>query len=207
MVVKRDPEQTRQSILAAAFEEVHGNGFRGASLERILADTGLTKGALYHHFPNKDALGHALIDETLREMIWARWIKPMLDSQDPIAGLQGALRKLTEDELSLVCERGCPLNNLAQEMAPVDPTFNQKIRALYRLWREKVAEALARGQGRGYVREEIDCSKTATFVISSLEGAAGLAKGMGEPDVLVACVEEIDRFLASLRSDQPESNS
>ena len=68
-MVKRDPEQTRQNILAAAFEEVHGNGFRGASLERILADTGLTKGALYHHFPNKDALGHALIDETLREMI------------------------------------------------------------------------------------------------------------------------------------------
>ena len=202
MVVKRNPEQTRQSILAAAFEEVHRNGFRGASLEHILADTGLTKGALYHHFPNKDALGHAIIDEVLRQQIWARWIEPMLQDEDPIRGLQGALRGLTADDVKFVCEKGCPLNNLAQEMSPVDPTFREKIQALYRLWREKIAEALARGQGRGYVREDIDCGKTATFIISSLEGAAGLAKGMGEPATVAACVEGIDRYLESLRSHQ-----
>ena len=202
MVVKRNPEQTRQSILAAAFEEIHRNGFRGTSLERILADTGLTKGALYHHFPNKDALGHAIIDEVLRRQIWARWIEPMLQDEDPIRGLHGTLRELTTDDVRLVCERGCPLNNLAQEMSPVDAIFREKIQALYRLWRGKIAEALARGQGRGYVREDIDCGKTATFIISSLEGAAGLAKGMGEPAVVAACVEGIDRYLESLRSHQ-----
>ena len=202
MAVKRDPGQTRQSILAAAFEEVHRNGFRGASLERILADTGLTKGALYHHFPNKAALGHAIIDEVLRRRIWARWIEPMLQDEDPIRGLQGALRELTVNEVNLVCEIGCPLNNLAQEMSPVDAAFREKIQALYRLWREKIGEALARGQDRGQVREDIDCGKTATFIISSLEGAAGLAKGMGEPAVVAACVEGIDRYLESLRSHQ-----
>ena len=202
MAVKQNPEQTRQRILAAAFEEVYRNGFRSASLERILADTGLTKGALYHHFPHKDALGHAVIDEVLHRQIWDRWIEPMLQNEDPITGLQSALRGLTADEVKFLCEKGCPLNNLAQEMSPVDPVFREKIQAIYRLWREKIGEALARGQGRGYVREDIDCGKTATFIISSLEGAAGLAKGMGEPAVVAACVEGIDGYLESLRSHQ-----
>ena len=96
MVVKRNPEQTRQRILEAAFEEVYRNGFRSASLQRILADTGLTKGALYHHFPNKDALGHAIIDEVLRQHLWARWVEPVLHDKDPISGLQSAL-KLSPD--------------------------------------------------------------------------------------------------------------
>lgn len=198
MVVKRNPEQTRQHILAAAFEEVHRNGFRSASLERILADTGLTKGALYHHFPNKDALGHAIIDEVLGQQMWARWVEPLLLDKDPIRGLQSAM-KLSPDEVQLLCTRGCPLNNLAQEMSSVDEVFRTKIQALLRQWREKIAEALARGQGRGYVREDIDCSNVATFIVSCLEGACGIAKGMGEPTVLEACVKEINRYLESLR--------
>ena len=48
---------TRGKILNAAYREIHTNGFQSASLNNILARTGLAKGALYHHFPNKTELG------------------------------------------------------------------------------------------------------------------------------------------------------
>jgi len=56
----RDPQATRQALLLAAFEEIHEQGFRAASLDRILERAGCTKGALYHHFENKTALGYAV---------------------------------------------------------------------------------------------------------------------------------------------------
>jgi len=52
---------TRRKILESAFHEIHRNGFQAASLNPILERTGVTKGALYHHFPNKQTLGYAVL--------------------------------------------------------------------------------------------------------------------------------------------------
>ena len=56
----------RRELLEAAFAEFHLHGFQAASLDAIVARAGVTKGALYHHFPDKSALGHAVIDEVVR---------------------------------------------------------------------------------------------------------------------------------------------
>ena len=49
----RDPEGTRAILVESAFREIHAHGYAGASLDRILANSGVTKGALYHHFKSK----------------------------------------------------------------------------------------------------------------------------------------------------------
>ena len=79
----RNPEQTRSIILDAAFKEVYENGFQAASLDRILANTQLTKGALYHHFPNKQAMGLALVDELIGPTIDQQMIEPLEKTDDP----------------------------------------------------------------------------------------------------------------------------
>jgi len=57
---------TRCILINAAFQEIHRVGFNKASLKNMLDQTDLTKGALYHHFPNKKALGYAIVNEILR---------------------------------------------------------------------------------------------------------------------------------------------
>jgi len=61
---------TRQIILQAAFDEIHARGFQGASLSKILSSTQVTKGALYHYFPNKLALGYAVVEEHIAAHIY-----------------------------------------------------------------------------------------------------------------------------------------
>jgi len=61
----RNPERTRGRQLQAAFREIYRSGFRSADLDAILAAAGVTKGALYYHFDNKEALGHAVVDEVI----------------------------------------------------------------------------------------------------------------------------------------------
>jgi TetR/AcrR family transcriptional repressor of nem operon len=61
----RDPERTRKRLLQAAFHEIHRSGFRSADVDAILAKAGVTKGALYYHFDNKEALGYAVVDEVI----------------------------------------------------------------------------------------------------------------------------------------------
>jgi TetR/AcrR family transcriptional repressor of nem operon len=199
VIVKRDADATRQRILDAGAVEIHRHGFRNASVDRILADTGLTKGAFYHHFAAKADLGYAVIDECVRAMVLSKWVEPMEASGDPISGLITTLSDLGQDELNMACDCGCPLNNLAQEMSAIDETFRTKLLRVYAEWQDRTAAALFRGQGAGHVGADVDCRKAATFIISSIEGAAGLAKNHRDPAVLFACMEGMVRYLASLR--------
>ena len=79
----RDPERTRERLLRAAFREVHRRGFQGTGIDTILAATNVTKGALYHHFESKEALGHAIIEEIVAEITKARWLRPLEQRQEP----------------------------------------------------------------------------------------------------------------------------
>jgi AcrR family transcriptional regulator len=53
--------QTRRAIVRAAADAFVKHGFSGASLSGIAQDAGVTKGALYFHFPSKTALASAMI--------------------------------------------------------------------------------------------------------------------------------------------------
>ena len=94
---------------------------------------------------------------------------------------------------------GCPLNNLAQEMAPVDEGFRQRVEALYRDWRRGLARALRHGQHAGTVSTAIEVDVTAAFIIAALQGAFGQAKNAQDMDVFRECLEGFSEYLNSLR--------
>jgi TetR/AcrR family transcriptional repressor of nem operon len=196
----RQPDVTREKLLTAAFDEIYRRGFQAASLDAILAQAGVTKGALYHHFPDKAALGCAVVDEVVKDLLLHRWLG-LLHQQagDPLTALQRVLRhraaELTTDELEL----GCPLNNLAQEMSPLDERFRRVVNATFELWRNGFAEALRRGQAEGSVRREIDAKKVAGFVVAAVEGCYGLAKSAQSAPMLRSSLELLSDYLDTLR--------
>ncbi len=196
---RRDPDKTRKALLRAAFGEIHRSGFQAASLERILSTVGVTKGALYHHFPNKAALGYAVVDEVIKPFITKRWIRPLDGADDPIQTTIDGLADLAEHMTTADIELGCPLNNLMQEMSPVDEGFRQRLNAVSEAWRAGIARALARGQGRGTVRDDIDPEKTAAFLFAAYEGIIGTAKNAQSTELLVSSLEVLATYLDGLR--------
>lgn len=190
---------TRQVILEAAYEEIHARGFQGASLSKILSSTNVTKGALYHYFPTKLELGYAVVDEILADHIQQMWIQPLLETDDPISSLKNIImqsgNEITEDDIQC----GCPLNNLAQEMAPIDEGFRSRVEAVYRSWRKGIEKALLNGQEKGYVKKEVNVISVATMIVASLEGCMGLAKNAQSKKVLFQCGQSVIDYLESLR--------
>jgi TetR/AcrR family transcriptional repressor of nem operon len=143
----RHPDLTRQRILEAGFNEMRLHGFQAASVANILADTKLTKGALYHHFPCKKDLGLAVVNEVVRAHLDMTIFRPLRLSPKPAQALLDMLacKAMPQSEIDL----GCPLNNLMQEMSAIDEDFRGALTTLLREWQETVKEALLRGQGAG----------------------------------------------------------
>lgn len=200
MKIQRNPDLTRHVILEAAFNEIYLKGFQSASLANILANTGLTKGALYHHFPNKLALGYAVLDEVIQSIVLEVWLRPLEACENPIDCLKEIFESLRKSMVQQDVCLGCPLNNLALEMSPVDEGFRLRVNNLYKLWSKGIADALARAQVSGIVSEDIDSNSTATFIVASLAGCRSLAKNAQNKDVLIACCGNLIKYLEALRN-------
>lgn len=196
---KAKPAQTRTHLLAAAAEEMRQNGFRAASLDHILTQAGVTKGALYHHFRNKLELGYAVLEEVFRVQLLENWAHALEDASDPIDGLIQQVRQLAETATAESLQHGCPLNNLAQEMAGVEEGFRVRIERVFGDWRGLIASALEKGKSDGTVRVNLDSDKSALFITAVIEGSVGAAKNARDPAVLKSCFEGLEHYLLALR--------
>lgn len=195
---RRTPDATRQKLLERAFEEIHRNGFRAASLDSILEDAGVTKGALYHHFANKAELGYAVIDEVVRPRIEEMW-RPVADAGNPIDAALLAIRDRLRERADLALAFGCPFNNLCQEMSPVDEGFRTRLNRILHEWRDAVTDALRRGQHNGSVCRDVDPRAAAAFIVSSIEGCVGMAKASQSREFLEAGFRGLVEYLEHLR--------
>ena len=194
-------DKTRQELLKAAYTEIHLHGCQAASLNAILSKTGLTKGALYHYFRSKQELGYAVLDEWINPHLVSTWIEPLSDKTvPPIERLKQtvsmAADKLDDQEIQL----GCPLNNLAQEMSPIDEGFRQRTDILYQRWLKSITETLSEGQQTGSIRQDIDPVDTALFIVAALEGCMSIAKNAQSREALMSCGQGVLSYFDSLAS-------
>jgi TetR/AcrR family transcriptional regulator, transcriptional repressor for nem operon len=197
---KRSPGNTRQRILDAAFDEFYKNGFQGGSLNRIVDEAGTTKGAVFHHFKGKNDLGYAVVEEIIFSDIKERWLDPLADSVDPIAALKKTMRQFArEEDTNGRLIQGCPLNNLAQEMAPLDEGFRRRLEKIYSAWREALEAAFARGIKAGMVRKGIFPPRVAALVVAALEGIMGTAKNAQSEELLTQAGQGLFDYLDSLK--------
>jgi len=184
-------------LLQAAFEEVYKSGFQSADLDAVLEKAGVTKGALYYHFENKEALGYAVVEEIITAITREKWLIPLQHADNTIDALAGIVRSTSVKSEHV--RGGCPLNNLAQEMSPLDEGFRKRLAKVFSDWLDGVASALRDGQKRGQVRPDIDAHETATFFIAAYEGYISLAKNSQDAQVLRSGQKRLVRYLESLR--------
>ena len=195
-----DPEAMRQKILMAAFLEFYKNGFQGGSLNDIGKAAGATKGALFHHFSGKQELGYAVVDQVIGPLLMERWLAPLKNAADPVTALQQSFRKyVNEDIASGHFVQGCPLNNLAQEMSPLDKGFHTRIDALYDQWRAAIAAAMTHGIENETVRSDISPKNVGTLIVAGQMGIWGTGKSSQDPELMTQACEAMCDYLESLR--------
>lgn len=192
-------KSTRQQILERVALEVLKKGFYNTRADLVIKELKVSKGALYHYFPNKEALGNALIDEVIGPILRQRWVVPLTNFKgnpcDAIAAIfQKTLKSLNDQKV----QYGCPFNNLVQEFATVNEVFRVRLEVLLDEICGAMTNALQKGQDENLV-VCIDAEKTAQFLIASVEGAYGMAKLKQSSDFVEHTLENLISYLNTLK--------
>ena len=170
-----DPQGTRSRILDAAADLFQSHGYHETAMQQIIKTAEVTSGALHHHFASKKDLGLAVIDERVAKAVRETWIAPVLAAADPIKGIGTAFRSIGRELKSQGFVRGCPLNNLAIELAYADPDFGQAVSGVFNEWRGALADALVT-KASGSRRSRAEAADLATLVIATYSGAMAMSK-------------------------------
>ena len=191
----RDPEVTRQKLLTVAAAEFHAKGFKATGLQAILSAADISRGALYHHFANKQELGYAVMEEIYMPMFAQPW-QQAFEHEDPLAGMCQFVRMLptmiSDDEMI----KGCPLTNMCSEMAAVDEGFRERSNRLMCKLTEDIAKAMARSD----LREDVDPMRSAMFMLSSINGMISMVKASRDRQIFELLSLELVDYLNGLRS-------
>jgi AcrR family transcriptional regulator len=138
---RRRPKDRRDQILNVAADLFADRGFAAVSMQDIGDGTGITGGAIYRHFPSKDALLQALVVEivSLWEQIAER------TSEDAAARGEDALRARIESTVRVVAEHRGKVVTFLRERQRVEgdatAAIRQRVRALDRYWTDVIADA------------------------------------------------------------------
>lgn len=165
---------SRQRLIEAAMELFVSQGYGNTGLAQIARRAGLLPGSLYHFFPTKEDLLAATLEERLRllgpevlDPIWQRIDDPI----ERVFGLLDGYRKMLE---VTGFSHGCPIGNLAIELAETNPRIRPLLAANFDNWIAAVAGCLRAAEHR--LPPDTDPVELATFVLVTMEGAVMLAR-------------------------------
>ena len=168
----------RADILAAARRAFAQHGYQGATVKILEAQTGLSRGAIFHHFADKEALFLALAEDdanrTAEVVATGGLVAVMRDLRDKDAGWLGVQlevrRRLRTDPVFAAC--------WAQRQASVHTA---------------AAERLERQRAAGVVRSDVPVSLLLDFLTLVLDGLVSrLAAGMS-PDSLDGVLDLVEQ--------------
>lgn len=171
-------------------------GYHRTSLEDVLRESGAGKGNFYHYFRSKEELGHAILDRVVQRFT-ERTLDPVFGDplRAPLAQVDALFEAVLAVQRARNCVGGCPMANLAAELADSHEGFRRRLCEAFDGWRDRVAGALGRARAAGTLAPEADPAVLARFLVAGLEGAILMTKVQKDIRVLESCVAELRRHL------------
>ncbi len=199
----RKPEITRRSLLESAAREFARQGYEATGLAALTSASGLTKGALFHHFPGKEALAVAVINEILDPAIERRWLEPLARSESPVDTLKEILQSIaTEITRGSPPDLPGPLSPLAPWLAvtnPDAPALRARVATAHARWRDAIADSLRRGRDAGTVHPAAVPAHEADFFLGWFHGTSLVLASEGDLPRSAPAFQAALAYLETLR--------
>jgi TetR/AcrR family transcriptional repressor of nem operon len=201
-------ERTRRRIVGHATQLIYEKGYSKTTVEEVIEAAGITKGSFYFHFPSKEELGYAVIENAsshILEKIEEALERPGLT---PYRRIEAMLKEIQGIVEAADCSRGCILGNLALEMSHTHPGFRERIAQAFKGWSSLIAGELEEMKREGELPPDFDCSAYADFALSSLEGGIMMSKVTMDPAPMRNSISMIlEQFAAQKAGEAHEPTS
>ena len=175
----RNPEHTRQLIIEKALPIFNKKGYNAASLSDITSATGITKGAIYGNFKNKDEVACAAFDRA-SEIIISTLANVIKQQHTAPNKLKAIVDYYADYVVNPPIPGGCPILNSSIEADDNLPFLRTKVVRTIALMKESLTKIVNRGIAEGQIKKGVDAVGLGIFFYSAIEGAISLSRIEGD---------------------------
>ena len=163
-------EQRRQHILTSAWRCFSRDGFHAASIDDVIAATGMSSSAVYRYFRSKEAIIRASAEIGVARV---RDIYVALLERDPCPTPAATLAVLVDELHARTDNPDYDMTRVALQTwaeALRDPVLHEHARASYREAQADIVELAARWRDAGYIPADADTNAVAATLFSLMHG-------------------------------------
>lgn len=164
----RRAEPGRSGLMATAIDCFARYGYAGTSIDRIARAAGVTKGAIYYHFRDKEQLLFAAVKERV-DAFEQHVVERVARVDDPVSALR---------EIAGICAQNAIHDNhrrfiltLMVEALDTNDTLSGEFREMLHRFRSYQRHLIRQGQERGVFRTDVDLGVAAVQFVSGILGA------------------------------------
>jgi TetR/AcrR family transcriptional regulator, transcriptional repressor for nem operon len=165
-------QETHDQLLRAAAHSLRLNGPDGVGVNKIMAQSGLTRGGFYAHFASRDAMIAEAIDAVFED-VKGRFFDRAPAGTDPRIELNEIISSYVSPKHRDLREQGCPLPILSSDMARMEPHSRERFGEGVANAVSKFAELLSR---IGIA----DARMAATAALAEMVGALALSRSVAD---------------------------
>jgi TetR/AcrR family transcriptional regulator, transcriptional repressor for nem operon len=171
----RQPETTKENVLIEATKLFNTKGYKTTSISDITEATGYTKGAIYRHFENKDALEMEAFEKMMTTIFTI--LQGRIKSKDNTKDKLFSLLEMFENYITNpYIKGGCPLLNVSIEMDDTKDPLKKKAQKALAVLKNSIITVIENGKKFKQVKQTVNENLFATIVIATLEGGIMMSK-------------------------------
>ena len=192
MLTKAD--YTKQFILETVAPIFNQNGFAATSMNDLTKATGLTKGAIYGNFKNKEDLAIAAFKFIVKNLM-SRIAEHLSLSDSPLQKLfliTDFYRNYFDYSKQL---GGCPILNIGVDANNQNTLLLKNVRVVIERIQDKIATIVENGIEAGEITEDINAMQFAKRLDTMIQGAIFMTYTMNDEFYLKDTMNQLDQII------------
>jgi TetR/AcrR family transcriptional regulator, transcriptional repressor for nem operon len=198
-------QRTRRHIIEKTAPLFNMNGFDGTSLAELCRVTGLTKGALYGNFADKEELAIEAFRYTISKMR-SYGSRSMMSRTSYKQKLDALLNFFLTSVLNPPVRGGCPLLNTAVEADDRRTSMRKTVVAELEKSVNSMTKLLDRGKQSGEFKKDFNSREMAMMFFCSIEGAIMFSRVAGSAEAMAIVTKSIRSIIESICTGNIRNN-
>src|SRR5690606_18053006 len=196
MTLKR--RETMHRLCGKGLEIFHAKGYYNTSLDDILTELSLSKGAFYHHFKSKEDYFISIVQNLIVQKVYALLIEPLNTDENPLPVIVDSLERALEPGKRNEMAYGFMLNDFLTEFNKRNEEICVQLKEILTVWEVNLVSVLRRGKLDGHIARHVDCEGVATYIIASYLGMRSLMSDDTNKLLKYRYIQQLRQYLRSI---------
>lgn len=187
-------EQTTKFIIETVAPIFNKQGYYGTSMTDITSATGMTKGAIYGNFKNKEDLMFSAFKHNVDRVV-NQIRKELAGIESPIQQLYGLTNFYRRYRQYTIEYGGCPIVNIGVDANHENPKLLGRVQEVISRLEGRITKLIQLGIDAGEIKKTVNPEKFGRMFFTMIEGAVFMTTTMNHDTYLLETMGRIDEII------------